>query len=255
MNLVINASEAIGEKEGVIHVATSRVTVSQGSRLNNAANLPSGEYVQLEVSDTGPGMTEEGRAKIFDPFFSTKFAGRGLGLAIVQRIVRDQGGALDVVSTPGHGATFRVLLSCASKKGLGTRSTLTSSAGEQSNAATGTMLLVEDEEVLRLAVSKALRKRGFSVLEACDGSEAMDLIRARADDIDVVLLDVTLPGISTREILEEAARIRPGLKVILTSAYGKETISSFLGLRVERFIRKPFQLAELVDELQNALSA
>jgi len=254
MNLVINASEAIGEKGGVIHVATSRVTVSQGSRLNNAANLPSGEYVQLEVSDTGPGMTEEGRAKIFDPFFSTKFAGRGLGLAIVQRIVRDQGGALDVVSTPGHGATFRVLLSCASKKGLRTRSTLTSSAGEQSNAATGTMLLVEDEEVLRLAVSKALRKRGFSVLEACDGSEAMDLIRARANDIDVVLLDVTLPGISTREILEEAARIRPGLKVILTSAYGKETVSSFLGLRVERFIRKPFQLAELVDELQNALS-
>ena len=117
------------------------------------------------------------------------------------------------------------------------------------------MLFVDDEEVLRLAVSKALRKRGFSVLEACDGSEAMDLIRARANDIDVVLLDVTLPGISTREILEEAARIRPGLKVILTSAYGKETVSSFLGLRVERFIRKPFQLAELVDELQNALSA
>jgi two-component system cell cycle sensor histidine kinase/response regulator CckA len=255
MNLVINASEAIEEKEGVIHVGTSRVTVSEGSRLNNAANLPPGEYVQLEVSDTGCGMAEETRAKIFDPFFSTKFAGRGLGLAVVQGIVRDHGGALDLMSTPGHGTTFRVLLSCASRKALGTQSALTSSAGEQSNAATGTILLAEDEEVLRQAVSKMLRKKGFLVLEASDGSVAMDLIRARADDIDVVLLDVTLPGISSRAILEEAARIRPGLKVILTSAYGKETVSSFLGLRVERFIRKPFKLAELVDELQNALSA
>ena len=256
MNLVINASEAIGEKEGVIHVATSRVTVGQRSALDNAANINPGEYVQLEVSDTGCGMTEEARAKIFDPFFTTKFAGRGLGLAVVLGIVRDQGGAVEVVSAPGQGATFQVLLSCHSEKALSIQSAVTSSQAEQSNTATGTILVVEDEEVLRLAVSKGLRKRGFSVLEACDGSAAMYLIRARAYDIDVVLLDVTLPGISSREILEEAARIRPQLRVILTSAYGEEIVSaSFPGLRVERFIRKPFQLAELVDELQNALSA
>jgi CheY-like chemotaxis protein len=255
MNLVINASEAIGEKEGVIHVATSRVTVGQRSALDNAANITPGEYVQLEVSDTGCGMTDEARAKIFDPFFTTKFAGRGLGLAVVLGIVRDQGGAVEVVSAPGQGATFQVLLSCHSEK-ASIQSVVTSSRAEQSNTATGTILVVEDEEVLRLAVSKGLRKRGFSVLEACDGSAAMYLIRARAYDIDVVLLDVTLPGISSREILEEAARIRPQLRVILTSAYGEEIVSaSFPGLRVERFIRKPFQLAELVDELQNALSA
>jgi PAS domain S-box-containing protein len=256
MNLVINASEAIGDKEGVIQVATSRVTVSRRSALDNATNLPPGEYVLLRVSDTGCGMTEQVRAKILDPFFTTKFVGRGLGLAVVQGIVRDQGGAVEVVSAPGQGATFQVLLSCHSEKALSIQSAVTSSGAEQSNAATGTILLVEDEEVLRLAVSKALRKRGFSVLEACDGSTAMDLIRTHANDIDVIVLDVTLPGMSSREILEETGRIRPELKVILTSAYGKETATAAVaGLQVERFIRKPFQFAELVGELQNALSA
>jgi CheY-like chemotaxis protein/two-component sensor histidine kinase len=256
MNLVINASEAIGEKEGVIQIATSQVTVGQGSLANDAANLLPGDYVRLEVSDTGCGMTEETRARIFDPFFTTKFAGRGLGLAVVQGIVRDHGGAVEVASAPGQGATFQVLLSCHSEKALGIQSAVTSAGAEKSGARTGTILVVEDEEVLRLAVSKALRKRGFSVLEACNGSTAMDLIRAQANDIDVIVLDVTLPGMSSREILEETERIRPELKVILTSAYGKETVSAeFAGLRVERFIRKPFQFAELMGALQNALSA
>jgi DNA-binding NtrC family response regulator len=116
--------------------------------------------------------------------------------------------------------------------------------------------VVEDEQLLRHAVSMALRKKGFSVLEASDGSAAMDLIGACADDLDVVLLDVTLPGVSSREILEQAGRIRPGLKVILTSAYSKESVShSFAGLPVERFIRKPFQVAHLERLLRDALSA
>src|SRR5580704_2630445 len=134
MNLVINASEAIGEKEGVIQISTSRVTVGEDSIVINAPNLPTGEYVQLEVSDTGCGMTEEARARIFDPFFTTKFAGRGLGLAVVQGIVRDLGGVVEVVSVDGQGATFRVLLPCTSKRDLRTQSASTSSSAEQSNA-------------------------------------------------------------------------------------------------------------------------
>jgi two-component system cell cycle sensor histidine kinase/response regulator CckA len=245
MNLVINASEAIGEQAGVIHVATSRLTGGPGS----------GRYVRLEVSDTGSGMTEEAKAKIFDPFFTTKFAGRGLGLAVVQGIVRDHGGTIDVVSAPGQGATFQVLLPCSLKSPL-EPSGRSSTGAEQASNLLGTILVVEDEELLRVAVSKALRKRGFSVIEASDGSAGMDLIRKHKEDIDVILLDVTLPGRSSREIFDEVQRIRPNLKVILTSAYDKNTVDvSFAGLPVTHFLRKPFQLSDLASVVQDALSS
>ncbi|HTB16709.1 MAG TPA: PAS domain S-box protein, partial [Bryobacteraceae bacterium] len=256
MNLVMNASEALGEHEGQIRVATSRVTVGPDPLINSTLHLAPGEYVELKVSDTGCGMTDEVRARILDPFFTTKFAGRGLGLAVVQGVVRDHGGALEVDSAPGQGATFRVFLACTSEKAAGSLVAAGSPGAAQSVPRTQTILVVEDEEILRVPVSKALRNRGFSVLEASDGSSAMDLIRARAADIDVVLLDVTLPGLSSREILQEAGRIRPELKVILTSAYGEETVSAlFAGLRVERFIRKPFGLGDLFRLLSDTLSS
>ena len=114
---------------------------------------------------------------------------------------------------------------------------------------------MEDEELLRLAISKALTKKGFSVMKASDGSAAMELIRTHRDDIDLILLDVTLPGRSSREIFEEAQRLRPDLKMIVTSAYGKETVDATFGRRVQYFIRKPFQLGDLVNLLRDALSA
>jgi PAS domain S-box-containing protein len=259
MNLVINASEAIGEKEGVIRVTTSRVTADEGPVSNNGVHLPAGDYVRLEVSDNGCGLTEEAKSKIFDPFFTTKFAGRGLGLAVVQGIVRAHGGAIDVVSTPGQGATFQVLLSCNSTKLLEVPNTVTSAAAAQSNVRagiTGTVLVVEDEEVLRLAVSKALRKRGFSVMEARDGTVAMDLMRTHQDDIDVILLDVTLPGTSSREVFEEARRMRANPKVVLSSAYDRRTVeASFSGLPITQFIRKPFGLDELEGTLRDAMAS
>jgi two-component system cell cycle sensor histidine kinase/response regulator CckA len=116
--------------------------------------------------------------------------------------------------------------------------------------------VVEDEEILRRAVSQALLKRGFSVIEAIDGSIAMDLIHAHKDDIDLVLLDVTLPGASSRDVCEEALRMRPDLKVIVTTAYGEEMVDAyFSGLRVDHFIRKPFHLDDLVRLFETALSA
>jgi CheY-like chemotaxis protein len=116
--------------------------------------------------------------------------------------------------------------------------------------------VVEDEEVLRLAVSKALRQRGFSVLEASDGSAAMNLLRTQKDEIDVILLDVTLPGTSSREVLDGVQRTAANVKVILTSAYSKQHVdSTFAGLRITHFIRKPLQLDELADVLREAQSA
>jgi PAS domain S-box-containing protein len=253
MNLVINASEAIGEREGMISVATSRASRCS-SVVFNATTFPPGEYVLLEVSDTGCGMTVEATAKIFDPFFTTKFPGRGLGLAVVQGIVRAHGGAIHLISAPNQGARFQVLLPCTSAKTLEIPTAM-ASAAEQSTVRAGTILVVEDEELLRLAVSRALRKKGFSVMEASDGSAAMDLMRIHKEDIDVILLDVTLPGRSSREIFEEVQRTRPNLKIILTSAYDRNTVDvSFTGLSVTHFIRKPFQLSDLTGVLQDVLS-
>ncbi len=259
MNLVINASEAIGEKQGLIQVTTSRVTVGQSSVLHNAANLPAGDYLRLEVSDNGCGMTEATKAKIFDPFFTTKFAGRGLGLAVVQGIVRAHGGAIDVVSAPGLGATVQVLLPCTQKRALEPQKPVTSSGAEGSDAPTrngATILVVEDEEVLRRAVSKALRIKGFPVIEAQDGSVAIELMRNHRAAIGVILLDVTLPGASSKEVFEEATRIWANPKVVFTSAYDKRTVDAFFpGLRITQFIRKPFQLDDLASTLQNALGS
>jgi CheY-like chemotaxis protein len=115
--------------------------------------------------------------------------------------------------------------------------------------------VVEDEGVLRLAISRMLQKNGFGVIEAGDGSSALDLVRAYKDEIDVMLLDITLPGTSSREVFEQANHLRPNLKIIVTSAYGREAVdASFGGLQVERFIRKPFQFVDLIGLLQDALS-
>jgi two-component system cell cycle sensor histidine kinase/response regulator CckA len=255
MNLVTNAAEAIGERDGVIRVTTGRVKVGRNSDVISAENLPEGNYLGLEISDTGCGMTADVQAKVFDPFFTTKGAGRGLGLALVLGIIRAHGGAISLRSAPGQGTTFQVLLPCVEMRAEA-HSEIAPAAAEQIESRGATILVVEDEDLLRLAVAKTLRKRGFTVVEASDGSAAMNLIRANTESIDLLLLDVTLPGLSSREVLEETRGLRPDLTVALTSAYGKETVdATFAGLGVRHFIQKPFQLDDLVAFLQGALAS
>jgi PAS domain S-box-containing protein len=255
MNLIINASEAIGRQDGVIKVATSHIVLPRTSGFKSPSHLPSGNYVLLEVSDTGVGMTEEVRAKSFEPFFSTKFAGRGLGLAVVQRIVRDHGGAINLISAPGQGTTFEVILPRVGE-------TVQSGNGEVAlnpglpPPLTGTVLVVEDDAFLRRAVSGGLRKKGFEVIEAADGTSAIQLIRTHLQEFDVILLDITLPGASSLQVFQEVRLAHPDGKIIFTSAYSRETSeASLAGLKIERFIRKPFQLVDLIGMLTEALSA
>jgi PAS domain S-box-containing protein len=256
MNLVINASEAIEERGGVIEVITSHVVLPRESGRGAPAGLPAGNYVGFEVSDTGGGMTKEVQAKVFDPFFTTKFAGRGLGLAVVQGIVRDHGGAINLISEPGQGTTIDIFLPCAGKTCPSNRDIAQPATGTEHRPASGTVLIVEDEDALRLAVAQMLRKRGFLVIEASDGSSALELVRAHKDEIDAMLLDITLPGVPSRVVFEEARQLHANLKVILTSAYSRQAVdASFTGLPVEGFLRKPFQLVELVGSLQEVLSA
>jgi CheY-like chemotaxis protein len=242
MNLVLNASEAIGEKPGLITVTTAR-----------QPNPGAPDFVRLEVSDTGHGITEEAQRKIFEPFFTTRFAGRGLGLSVVQGIVRAHGGTIHLTSAPGKGTTLVILLPSTVKlpkqeQRDARRATRTQTPGE-----VGTVLLVEDEEVLRSSVAEMLGKRGFSVIQAADGSSAIDRISA-TEQIDLILLDMTIPGASGREVILEAVRVHPHVRIILTSAYSRETVTQALHApQIRGFIRKPFRLNDLVQLLLDTL--
>jgi signal transduction histidine kinase/ActR/RegA family two-component response regulator len=254
MNLIFNASQAIGEEEGVIHVSTSRIAAGQRLAPNDAP-YSKGEQIRLEISDTGCGMTEGEKAKIFDPFFTTKPGGHGLGLAVVRAIAHAHGGAINVVSTRGKGTTFEVLLPCAEARAEIALAAPGAATAEELSAVSGTVLLVEDEDTLRLAISMALRKRGFSVLAASDGRAAVDIFRANAKDIGVVLLDLTLPGISGRDVFEQIRVIKPDVRIVLTSAYDRKTAGSVtFGERHASFLAKPYAFADLMRGLQDALS-
>jgi signal transduction histidine kinase/CheY-like chemotaxis protein len=256
MNLFSNASEAIGDRDGVVRVTTGQVTIDPESSLATSEHIAEGTYVQLEVSDTGRGMTPEVQAKIFEPFFTTKGTGtHGLGLTTVHEIAERLHGTIRLSSAPGKGSTFQIMLPCGEQMLEGTHSGIARAAYETLASRRATILVVEDEDLLRQGVSKMLRMDGLSVLEASDGSAALDVIRARNGDIDVLLLDITLPGASSRKVYEEAKRLRPDLPVIVTTAKSEEMAAAFLATEIQRFIRKPFRLGDLRDLIRQSLSS
>ena len=252
MNLITNASEALGDKEGVISVTVTKVDPGQSAHSESQPNTSADGQLKLEVSDTGCGMTAETVAKIFDPFFTTKLSGRGLGLAAVRGIIRTHGGTINVVSTPGQGSRFEILLPCIGQPARDTTDTEVPSIQESGRVA-GTVLVVEDEEILRLAVSKMLRKEHFSVIEAGDGTTGANLFLVNEARIDVVLLDLTLPGMSGSDVLKEMQRIRPDVKVVLTTAFNQDSALSSIGEeRPWGYVQKPYQFRELISLLRKA---
>ena len=253
LNLITNASDAIGDRDGVIRVITKYTTLRSESEIAEPAS--DGGHLVLEVSDTGCGMSSEIRARVFDPFFTTKSAGRGLGLAVVDGIVRGLGGTIQIASELGKGTTCQILLPCTEAR-CETTSDALSAIAEFAGAQRATVLMVEDEFSLRQALAKLLRNRGFKVFEAADGSSAIDLLRKNNSRIDVILLDATIPGASSAQVLTEAAQTRPDIKVILTSAYTEEMVTKSSSMsQICCFIRKPFQFEELVNTLRRATSA
>ena len=236
MNLIINASEALQSRGGTISIGLARTD---------------GDCLRLKVSDTGAGMTEAAQARLFDPFFTTKGAGRGLGLAAVQGIVRGHGGTILVRSAPGQGSSFEVLLPCAAAAREDSRAT--GAPVSPNEGCMGTVLLIDDEDMLRVAVAKMLRRKGFSVMETGDGRAGIELFRTRWREIDVVLLDVTLPMISGREVLEELRRVQPEVRVILTTAYGRDrAVDAMGGDPSLLYLRKPYRIGELIEMLGRA---
>jgi PAS domain S-box-containing protein len=251
MNLITNGSEAIGENPGVLTITTTHIKSVSASPGECGENPPEGGQIRLEVSDTGTGMTEEVQAHIFDPFFTTKFAGRGLGLAAVRGIIQNHGGAISVASAPGRGSRFEILLPCTSRA----PKTNGASAGlipRRENAA-ATILVVEDEDALRKAVSTVLRKKGFSIIEASDGRSAIETFCKNVAHIDAVLLDMTLPGLPGSKVLDEVRRIRPAVRVVVTTAYSLDTVLSKSLVEEVTYLRKPYQIRDLLNVLGGVL--
>jgi CheY-like chemotaxis protein len=252
LNLVTNASEAIGDGDGVIHVTTSYVKVDERSGTAISDLFAEGDYLKLEIADTGCGMSQETRARIFDPFFSTKSAGHGLGLAVVHGIVRGLRGAIRVVSDLGKGTSFQIMLPCYGTKAGASGGAMSDVAEPIRLPQDLTVLVVEDEDSLRRAVAKLLRKAGFQVLEASNGSAAIELLREKGTNISVLLLDLTIPGCSSNEVVAEAVKARHNIKIVLTSAYGRGMVTS-AGSEAQTyaFIRKPFQLKDLMKVISS----
>jgi CheY-like chemotaxis protein len=250
MNLVTNASESLDDRDGVIRVTTRHVRVNEAEAVSEG--MAEGDYVQLEVADTGRGMSLETQARVFDPFFTTKAEGHGLGLGVVRGIVRGLGGAIHVASQLGKGTTFQIFL--RSTGIVAGASSPLPAIGESGPPPLATVLFVEDDDGLRVPVSQILRRRGFEMLEAANGSDAINLLRANSVQIDLMLLDMTIPGSSSHDVAAVAAEARPDLKVVLTSAYDEKAVRTRVAATQPcSFIRKPFQVEELVQTLRATL--
>ena len=256
MNLVINAAESLEDKAGELRVSTGLMRCDREflRRLHTGQDLRPGEYVYLEVQDTGHGMDEATQARIFDPFYSTKFTGRGLGLAAVLGIVRNHRGALRVESEPGKGTTFRVMF-----PSLAAPATVAEKAEAPADAlwrGKGTVLLVDDESTIRIVGRNMLERLGFEVLVAENGERAVELYGEYCGGIQCVILDLTMPRMDGEETFRELRRLNCAAPIIITSGYSEHEVAErFAGRDVAGFLQKPYRMDNLKRILKNAFPA
>lgn len=258
MNLITNASDAIGEDEGVITIRTfvQDANAEFLSTMYVDDGLLPGRYVCLEVSDTGCGMDDETLTRMFDPFFSTKFAGRGLGLAAVLGIVRSHKGGLQVQSGLGKGTAFRVFFpvrTVEENEGMAFAAAPDfGQLGEWKGA--GVILVADDEAPARAVAREAFEMHGFTVLTAENGREAVDMFRANAEAVVAVLLDLTMPVMNGDEALEHIHAIRPDVPVVLSSGYTEQDCSRrFTSGGPAAFVQKPYLLSQLIACFRSVL--
>ena len=255
LNLVTNASEAIGDRNGTVSVSTGTLECDTAYLTETWLHdgLPAGRYVYVDVADDGCGMAPDTVARRFDPFFTTKFTGRGLGLGVVLGIVRGHRGAIKVQSQRGVGTTFRVLFPEARRAAAPDPAVApVPLAGRRAS----TVLVVDDEpEVLKVA-SLSLNRSGFRVLTAGDGQAALDVFREHWRDIDAVLLDLLLPRVSGEQVFQEMRRVRPDVRVIVSSGCSAEDASGqFDGTGFAGFIQKPYLASTLAERVRAAIFA
>ena len=251
MNLVINASEALSESGGSIQISSGVASLDSVllAGIKSAPETRAGKFVWFEVADTGSGMSAEVMEKIFDPFFTTKFTGRGLGLAAVLGIVRSHGGAMQVTSTVAQGTRFRIYLPCADSQ-VDHHPLAVSQTPWKSE---GRVLVVDDEETVRIISARIFESVGLTPVLASDGRDALKKFDADPSII-LVLLDLTMPHMDGEETFRELRRMRPGIKVLLMSGFNEqEAMSRFASQGLAGFVQKPFNVAQLSAHVREVL--
>jgi two-component system, cell cycle sensor histidine kinase and response regulator CckA len=254
-NLAANAWESSDENRGGISLSVktvSRVDILPLKRFPIDWQPWEPDYACLEVTDAGCGIAEKDFEKIFDPFFSTKFTGRGLGLSVVLGIVRTHGGAVAVESEPGRGSIFRVFFPISNEVVLRHPDIAVQTEAVEGG---GAVLLVEDEDHVRGMVKTMLSRLGYIVIEVRDGVEAVEMFRRHSNEIRCVVCDLTMPRMDGWETLTALRALAPGIPFVLTSGYDKDHVMAGDHIELpQEFLEKPYQFKELGDAIRRALA-
>ena len=250
MNLIINAAESIQDEAGTVTVTTRMRHIERGEGTQFLGEHEiKGRYLALEVRDTGSGMDEETRQRVFDPFFSTKFLGRGLGLSAALGIVRGHKGAIRVTSAPGEGTAVEVLLPAGAAVQAAAPAVKTRRA-----KGSGTILVVDDEDMIRRLMKETLERQGYHVLLAENGAEALNIFSRYAAEISLVILDLVMPVMSGQEVLPHLFIMRPGIPVIVSSGQDAEQgMRKIREPRVTGYLQKPYTPEKLLLAVQEAV--
>ncbi|MBA2588905.1 MAG: response regulator [Alphaproteobacteria bacterium] len=254
INLVVNARDAM-PSGGTVTIRTSNQSVN--ARALGTAVMPAGDYVRIEVTDTGTGMSKEIQSKIFDPFFTTKPVGQGtgLGLATVYGIVKQSGGFIDVESELGRGTAFNIYLPRRMIEASDAAPVEMAQPAARDVTGQDTILLVEDEEAVRAFAARALRMRGYNVLEAGGGEEALEIVKSDGVKIDLIITDVVMPNMDGPTMVRHVKQLKPDLPVIFMSGYAEEAFRrNDQNSEDIHFLPKPFGLKQLAAKVKEVLA-
>lgn len=254
MNMVINASEAIGDISGTITISTGvrEIDTTHLARITSGTDLAPGHYVALEIADTGRGMEAATRTRIFEPFFTTKLGGRGLGLSAVQGIVRRHKGGLIVESAPGAGSIFTILLPCNQEQ-FDAFPVHAFQSASIAQSVSPSVLVIDDEMAVRTVTARMLETLGCRVWLAHDGMEGIQLFREHADQLTAVFLDMRMPQMNGLQVLGELQQIDPDVQVVMMSGYAEQELLYAPSLDLLPKLQKPFALRELQEMLKHIL--
>jgi CheY-like chemotaxis protein len=255
LNLIINARDAMKPKGGTLTITACNVAIDESFCTAHAmAVLPDGDYVQIVVADTGCGLAPEAKDHLFEPFFTTKPDGTGLGLSIVWRVVHDHNGTITVASQPGSGTTFTLYLPAIPRTEAQRKVRQASTSGSLPRSVGGeTILIVDDEEVVRSVAVRVLGGLGYHVIDTAKPQDALEIYQQSWRSIDLILVDMMMPHMNGKELFDRMQEINPAVKAILMSGYDA-TDTPLAASGFVAFIPKPYTLQELATRVYQSLS-